>query len=72
MTNHTLKPVGPILKSVFFKGNAPRLDAWVFNGDHNATIYYLPGTAGWDKTFGGRPTVIWNQQTNATTNARSR
>jgi len=30
--------------------------------DTNVTVYYLPGTAGWDSTFGGRPTVLWNPQ----------
>ncbi len=24
-----------------------------------ATIYYLPGTVGWDPTFGDRPTAVW-------------
>jgi hypothetical protein len=28
-------------------------------GDNNATVYYLPGTAGWGTTSGGRPTVLW-------------
>jgi hypothetical protein len=34
----------------------------VFNGDGNATVYYLPGTTGWTSTFGGRPAVLWNPQ----------
>jgi hypothetical protein len=31
----------------------------VFDGDTNATVYYLPGTTGWGTTFGGRPTALW-------------
>jgi hypothetical protein len=31
----------------------------VFSNDDQATIYYLPGTTGWSKTFGGRPTRLW-------------
>jgi hypothetical protein len=25
----------------------------------NATVYYLPGTTGWDSTFGNLPTALW-------------
>jgi hypothetical protein len=31
----------------------------VFAGDNSATAYYLPGTAGWNPTFGGLPTALW-------------
>jgi tetratricopeptide (TPR) repeat protein len=31
-----------------------------FGNDNNATVYYLLGTTGWDVTFAGRPTVLWN------------
>jgi hypothetical protein len=24
------------------------------------TFYYLPGSTGWESTFAGRPTVLWN------------
>jgi hypothetical protein len=34
----------------------------VFSGATNATVYYLPGTTGWDSTFGNRPTVLWAPQ----------
>jgi hypothetical protein len=34
----------------------------VFDGDINATVYYLLGTTGWGPTLGGRPTVLWNPQ----------
>ena len=33
----------------------------MFDGDTNATVYYLPGTTGWGTTFGGRPTALWIQ-----------
>ncbi len=46
------------LAKVYFEGNAPSLGLSVFDGDNNATIYYLPGTTGWDTTFGGRPTSL--------------
>ena len=32
----------------------------MFGGDNNATIYYLPETAGWGTTFAGRPAKLWN------------
>ncbi len=47
------------LTGVFFKGDAPLADASVFAGATNATVYYLPGTAGWGPTFYGRPTAPW-------------
>ena len=55
------------LTGVYFEGNAPSLDtsngndAYLFGGDNNATVYYLPGTT-WGGTFGGRPTALWNPQ----------
>ena len=45
------------LKAVFFQGNAPGLGSFVFESQ---TIYYLPGTSGWEATLGNRPTVLWN------------
>jgi hypothetical protein len=50
------------LKSVLFEGDAPIIGSSEFTGDSNATIYYLPGTAGWGATFGGRPAMLWNPQ----------
>jgi uncharacterized repeat protein (TIGR03803 family) len=49
------------LGGVFFVGSAPSLGgAHVFEGDNNATIYYLPRTnTGWGTTFGSRPTRLW-------------
>ncbi|MEK7677089.1 MAG: leucine-rich repeat domain-containing protein, partial [Verrucomicrobiota bacterium] len=48
------------LTGVYFQGNAPSVGSLVFSGDNNATIYYLPWTAGWGLMFGGRPVVLWN------------
>jgi hypothetical protein len=49
------------LDGVYFKGNAPTLNA-AGKGDFgtNTTIYYLPGTTGWNATYGNRPTALWN------------
>jgi hypothetical protein len=56
----------PSLISVFFRGDAPRYFSGTLSGpfeySYNTTVYYLPGTTGWDSTFGGRPTVLWNPQ----------
>ena len=49
------------LTTVYFLGNAPSPGgSSVFGGDNNATIYYLPGTAGWATTFADRPAKLWN------------
>jgi hypothetical protein len=54
------------LTGIGFKGNAPYLSKDVFLGANKATVYYLPGTTGWGKEFGGRPTAVWDAQaTNA-------
>jgi hypothetical protein len=51
----------PSLTAVYFKGDAPTLGGSdVFNNDFSATVYYLPGTLGWDSTFGGLPTALWS------------
>jgi hypothetical protein len=48
------------LTAIHFLGNPPSLGgAYVFQGDTNATVYYLPGTTGWGATFGSRPTALW-------------
>ena len=56
----------PSLTSVYFEGNAPALGAYsyVFFGDEAATIYYLPGTAGWAGFAAntGLTPVLWNPQ----------
>jgi hypothetical protein len=48
------------LTSVYSQGNAPNLggSSRFINGVQ-ATVFYLPGTAGWGATFGGRPTALW-------------
>lgn len=54
----------PKLTRVRFEGNAPRgaSDASIFgDGSSNVSVYYLPGTKGWGKEFGGRPTAVWKQ-----------
>jgi Flp pilus assembly protein protease CpaA len=48
------------LTEACFQGNAPSLGSGVFEGDSNATVYYLPGTTGWGATFGGIPALPWN------------
>jgi hypothetical protein len=48
------------LTQAYFQGDAPLVDGWeagsadssVFSGE-TGTVYYLPGTAGWDTSFGG-------------------
>jgi hypothetical protein len=52
----------PNLAGVFFTGNAPSIGVSPFTGTPGATVYYLPGTTGWNSTFGGRPAVLWNPQ----------
>jgi hypothetical protein len=46
------------LTAVYFQGNAPNPDATVFLDD-SATVYYLPGTAGWGPSYGGAPAAAW-------------
>ena len=49
------------LVSIYFTGNAPGIDSVVFAGDP-ATVYYLPGTTGWN-TFNAnselQPAALW-------------
>ena len=52
------------LSSVYVKGNAPNLGGNVFFDD-GATVYYLPGTTGWetfDANSGLNPAVLWLPQ----------
>ena len=60
------------LTGVYFKGNAPRLEGDVFERSAKVKIYHLPETTDWSDTFGGRPTAIWNTQTDAQGNAQSK
>jgi hypothetical protein len=52
------------LRAVYFQGNAPSVDSSVFSGDNNVTVYYLPGTSGWENfaQLTGLPTMLWNPQ----------
>ena len=50
------------LTGVYFRGNAPSAVSPLFNGDDNVTVYYLPGTTGWDTPFVDLPPVLWNPQ----------
>jgi len=51
-----------MLVNVFFVGNATtNIGTNIFVND-SATVYYLPATTGWDMTFGGLPTQLWNPQ----------
>jgi hypothetical protein len=50
------------LTGVYFQGNAPPPDLYgpfIIGYYINATVYYLPGTAGWGTNYGGRPTAPW-------------
>lgn len=49
------------LARIYFKGNAPSTNSYVFHMGTN-TVYYLPGTTGWSSVFAGRPAVLWNPQ----------
>ena len=49
------------LTGIYFQGNAPSVGSSVFDGANNTTVYYLPGTTGWnpqvqtrDASFGVR------------------
>lgn len=52
----------PALVAMYFKGNAPNV-AWSgFDIQNTVTVYYLPGTGGWDTNLGGLPTALWTPQ----------
>jgi hypothetical protein len=48
------------LTNVFFQGNAPDFLAEPFSGNYYTTVYYLPGTTGWDTAHPGCPMARWN------------
>jgi BspA type Leucine rich repeat region (6 copies) len=54
------------LNEVYFTGDSPIAGSWMFLEANLATVYYLPGTAGWGPTFGSgfdtAPTALWNPQ----------
>jgi hypothetical protein len=49
------------LTAIFFEGNAPPSDPYILYGS-NPSIYYLPGTTGWNHGFANRPAILWNPQ----------
>lgn len=49
------------LTGVYFHGNAP-VDTFLFSDAKKVTVYYLPGTTGWEPTYSERPTEIWNPE----------
>jgi hypothetical protein len=57
------------LAKAFFQGNAPSVDGSAGSADTSVfaseagTLYYVPGTAGWGRRFGGWPTAPWYQPT---------
>jgi hypothetical protein len=50
------------LSAIYLTGNAPSGDSSIFSSSPGARVYYLPNTTGWQETFGGRMTVLWNPQ----------
>jgi hypothetical protein len=48
------------LRGVYFQGNAPSANPNIFHGDSNLTVYYLPGTIGWDKWVSPPLAVLWD------------
>ncbi len=50
------------LTSVSFQGNAPNYALDAFAGDNYVTVYYLPGTTGWNFNFSSYPTELWLPQ----------
>lgn len=49
-----------LLSRVYFAGGAPSAKRDVYEATpDNLTSYYRPGTKGWGKEFGGRPTAVW-------------
>lgn len=45
------------LTDVCFMGSAPKVGIGAFNGSKVVSVYYIPGTTGWDASFSGIPTV---------------
>lgn len=51
------------LIAVYFLGDAPGVGNYsIFRSTLHATVYYLPGSQGWDSIFGDRPAVAWNPE----------
>ncbi len=49
----------PELAGIHFRGDAPDAGAGLFDGSSKVTAYHWPPRAGWEATYGGRPTAIW-------------
>ena len=50
------------LSSIYFLGNAPYITGSIFIDVNFGTVYYLPGTVGWDSKFQLWPTAVWLPQ----------
>lgn len=51
------------LAGVYFQGETPAIQgSGTFERAGQVSVYYLPGSAGWGSTFGGRPTAPWLPQ----------
>jgi hypothetical protein len=52
----------PVLFNIYFKGNAPSIEMFTFSGSAgpHTTLYYMPGTTGWNSRFGACRVVLWN------------
>ncbi|HLP76333.1 MAG TPA: leucine-rich repeat domain-containing protein, partial [Candidatus Paceibacterota bacterium] len=50
------------LSGVYFPGDAPTVGWSPFSDAGMTTVYYLPSSAGWEATYGGRPTTLWRPQ----------
>ena len=46
------------LNAVYFRGNAPEVGEFLFQGDNKAMVYYQPEAKGWTATFGDRPATV--------------
>lgn len=55
----------PNLKAIYMLGNAPSANSNLCNLGGGTIVYYLPGTMGWDTTFGGSPTSLWTPETSS-------
>lgn len=53
---------GPVNVDLYFEGNRPTAgpDALTALPEHGPTVYYRPGTTGWQSTFAGRPARLWD------------
>lgn len=52
------------LQAVYFMGNAPSAGTGAIDFTP-AIVYYMPGTTGWEPTYFGHTTVLWNPEISA-------